>query len=111
MADAATVHAREMKKRKLAAEKRMAFIDSLPDRLRALVNDYGVAAVMACHQAGVREPRHFRNIIETIRGERLDGTPTTNPNGAVKNPLRDDDDDDAVYVAVGATLADVWPSP
>ena len=91
--------------KKRAAERRMAFVDSLPPHYRSLVNDYGTAAVMACFTVGVREPRHIRHIIDTIRGERPDGHPTINPNGGVKNGLRDDDDG-AVYIATGSLTAD-----
>lgn len=49
--------------------KRMAAIDAMSPEMRALVHAYGYAVVHALMQAGVKQPRRIRHVVELILDE------------------------------------------
>lgn len=48
---------------------RMEMIDNYPPKIRVLVHEYGLAAVKAIYDLGVKKDNQIRNIIETVLDE------------------------------------------
>lgn len=61
-------HLSEIKRR---AEDRFRVIDNLSPEVRAIVHEYGWAAVKCLMDLGVTTPLRLRHAIKTIRGERF----------------------------------------
>jgi hypothetical protein len=47
----------------------MAMVDRMSPEMRGVVHHYGLMVVLACTQAGVKQPRHVRHIVETVLSE------------------------------------------
>lgn len=49
-------------------KKRMAFVDAMDPAVRACVHEYGLTIVQAFLDLGVRNPKHIRHLVDTVRG-------------------------------------------